>query len=126
MIQEFKEFVMRGNILDLAVAVVLGAAFGKIVTSFVSDVLMPPIGMLMGGVNFSDLKYVIQDAKEGVEAVTLNYGVFIQNIIDFLLVALAIFMVVKVYNRAVKKQEEVADPPAQEVLLTEIRDLLKK
>ncbi len=126
MIQEFKEFVMRGNILDLAVAVVLGAAFGKIVTSFVSDVLMPPIGMLMGGVNFSDLKYVIQDAKEGVEAVTLNYGAFIQNIIDFLLVALAIFMVVKVYNRAVKKQEEVADPPAQEVLLTEIRDLLKK
>ncbi len=126
MIQEFKEFVMRGNILDLAVAVVLGAAFGKIVTSFVSDVLMPPIGMLMGGVNFGDLKYAIQEAKEGVEAVTINYGAFIQNIIDFLLIAFAIFMVVKLYNRAMKKQEEEAETPAQEVLLTEIRDLLKK
>ncbi|MCC5905140.1 MAG: large-conductance mechanosensitive channel protein MscL [Balneolaceae bacterium] len=125
---DFKAFIMRGNVLDLAVAVVIGAAFGRIVTSFVNDVLMPPIGILLGGVDFSDLVITIQQATAEVEAVTINYGVFIQTLIDFLIIAMAIFMVIKAFENARKKEEAKpaapAEPPAQEKLLIEIRDLL--
>ena len=135
MLKEFRDFVMRGNVLDLAVAVIIAAAFGKIISSFVSDVLMPPIGLLLGGVDFSDLQYVLQEAvmENGElvsDAVAIRYGVFIQYIIDFLIVAFVIFMIVRSYNRLKKKEEEPApEPPAgptQEELLSEIRDLLKK
>lgn len=135
MIQEFKKFIMKGNVLDLAVALIIGGAFGKIVTSFVNDVLMPPIGLALGGVDFTDLKMVLKDAVmengEAIsDAVSINYGSFIQTIVDFLIVAFAIFMVVKAYNNLQKKEEEApAAPPApsaEETLLTEIRDLLKK
>lgn len=121
---------MKGNILDLAVAVIIGAAFKSIVTSFVNDIIMPPIGMALGGVNFKDLKVTIQEASEGVEAVTINYGAFTQTVIDFLIIAFVIFMVIKTYNAMQKKKEEApTEPPApsnEEVLLGEIRDLLKK
>ncbi|TVQ04743.1 MAG: large-conductance mechanosensitive channel protein MscL [Balneolaceae bacterium] len=130
LVNDFKSFIMRGNVLDLAVAVVIGAAFGRIVTSFVNDVLMPPIGILLGGVDFSDLVLTIQQATAEVEAVTINYGVFIQTLVDFLIIAFAIFLVIKAFEKARKKEEEKpaapAEPPAQEKLLTEIRDLLKK
>jgi large conductance mechanosensitive channel len=126
---DFKAFIMRGNVLDLAVAVVIGAAFGRIVTSFVSDVLMPPIGLMLGGVDFSDLMITIQEAIGETAAVTINYGTFIQTLIDFLIIAFAIFMVIKAFERSKKKKEMKpavpAEPPAQEKLLTEIRDLLK-
>jgi large conductance mechanosensitive channel len=131
MLKEFKDFAMRGNVVDLAVAVVIGGAFGKIVSSFVSDVIMPPIGMLLGGVDFADLKVVLKAATEEVEAVSINYGAFINTLIDFIIIAFAIFMVVKAINSTKKK--EVAPPPPpppgptkEETLLTEIRDLLAK
>ena len=134
--QEFKAFAMRGNVVDMAVGIIIGAAFGKIVSSFVNDVLMPPIGTLLGGTDFTAFKWVIKSAimegdKVAKPAVTLNYGNFIQVIIDFLIVAFAIFMMIKVMNSLKKKEEkaaEVAPPPpsAEEKLLTEIRDLLKK
>jgi large conductance mechanosensitive channel len=127
MMDEFKQFAMRGNVIDLAVGVVIGGAFGKIVSSVVADVIMPPIGLLMGGVNFSNLKLVLKDAVGDIPAVTLNYGSFIQTCIDFLIIAMAIFMLVKALN-SMKKAEAAAPPPpppAQEVLLGEIRDLLK-
>jgi large conductance mechanosensitive channel len=136
MIKEFKEFAMRGNVIDLAVGIVIGGAFGKIVSSFVSDVLMPPLGVLIGGVDFADLSIVIKDAivEAGAEvapAVTINYGSFIQTIIDFVIIAFAIFLVVKAMN-SMKKKEAAAPPPPppgptnEEKLLSEIRDLLKK
>ncbi|HNR94182.1 MAG TPA: large-conductance mechanosensitive channel protein MscL [Kiritimatiellia bacterium] len=128
--KEFKEFAMRGNVMDMAVGIVIGGAFGKIVSSFVADVIMPAIGMLTGGVDFSKLKITLKAASEGVEAVTINYGMFINTIIDFIIIAFAIFLVVKAMNAAKKKEAAApaapAAPPAQEVLLTEIRDLLKK
>jgi len=130
MLKEFKAFIMKGNILDLAVAVIIGAAFKAIVTSFVKDIIMPPIGMALGGVNFSELAYVLNEATETTEAVTINYGVFIQTLIDFLIIAFVIFMVIKGYNKMQKKKEEESTPPPapsnEEVLLGEIRDLLKK
>ncbi|MEJ8566947.1 large-conductance mechanosensitive channel protein MscL [Elongatibacter sediminis] len=130
MMKEFRDFAMRGNVVDMAVGIVIGAAFGKIVSSFVSDVLMPPIGMLLGGVDFSNLSVTLKEAAGEVEAVTLNYGVFIQTVVDFVIIAFAIFMVVRAMNSMKKKEEEKpAAPPApskEEVLLTEIRDLLKK
>ena len=130
MLKEFKAFIMKGNILDLAVAVIVGAAFKTVVSSFVKDMLMPPIGMALGGVDFSDLRFTIQEASEGVEAITINYGAFTQAIVDFVIIAFVIFMVVKAYNSMQKKKEETpAAPPApsnEEVLLGEIRDLLKK
>ena len=130
MMSEFKSFAMRGNVVDMAVGIVIGGAFGKIVSSFVNDVLMPPIGMLMGGVDFGDLAVTLQEASGDVAAVTLNYGSFIQTVIDFLIIAFAIFMVIKAMNNMKKKEEEApAAPPkpsAEEVLLTEIRDALKK
>jgi large conductance mechanosensitive channel len=128
--KEFKNFVLKGNILDLAVAVIMGAAFNKIVSSFVNDVIMPPIGVLLGGVDFKDLKFAIQDESGDVAAVTINYGSFIQTIIDFIIIGFVVFMVIRTYNRMQKKKEEApaapAAPPKQEVLLEEIRDLLKK
>ena len=127
MLKEFKEFAMRGNVVDMAVGIVIGAAFGKIVTSFVNDVLMPPIGMAMGGVDFSDLAMQL---GEGEGAATINYGVFINTVLDFLIVAFAIFMVIKAMNSMKKKEEEKPEEPPkpsnEEVLLTEIRDLLSK
>lgn len=131
MLKEFKEFAMKGNVVDLAVAVVIGGAFGKIVTSFVNDVIMPPIGLLLGGADFSNLKVVMKAATEEAEAVTLNYGSFINTLMDFLIVALAIFVVIKGLNSLKKKKEEAPPPPPpgptkEETLLTEIRDLLAK
>ena len=130
-LKDFKEFAMRGNVIDLAVAVVIGGAFGKIVSSFVNDILMPPLGLLLGGVDFKELKLVMKEAAEGVNAVTWNYGMFIQNVIDFLIIAFAIFMVVKAITKMQKpKEPEPApappEPTKEEKLLTEIRDLLKK
>lgn len=136
MFQEFKEFINKGNVLDLAVGMVTGAAFGKIVSTLVEKVIMPPIGVLLGRVNFSDLKIVLQDAvsdaagKVTTPEVAIGYGAFLQAIIDFLIIMFVIFMVVKAYNN-MKKQEAAAPaaPPApsnEEVLLSEIRDLLKK
>ena len=129
MMKEFKSFAMRGNVMDMAVGIVIGAAFGKIVSSFVVDVLMPPIGLLLGGVDFSKIVWTLKDATETTKAVTMNVGVFINTIIDFIIIAFAIFMVVKGMNNLKKKEEEKpAAPPAstkEEVLLTEIRDALK-
>lgn len=129
LIKEFKAFAMKGNVVDLAVAVIIGAAFGKIVSSFVNDILMPPLGVLLGGLDFKDLKYVMIDALGTKPAVTLNYGMFIQTVIDFLIIAFAIFMMIKAMTMARKKEVEVPvtlpSPPAVEVILTEIRDLLK-
>ena len=128
-IKEFKEFAVKGNVVDMAVGIIIGVAFGKIVTSFVADVLMPPIGMLIGGVDFSNLVVTLKAASEGVEAVTIRYGVFLQAVFDFVIVAFAVFMAVKALNSLRKKEAETpAAPPApsaQEQLLMEIRDLLK-
>ena len=129
-VKEFKAFAMRGNVIDLAVAVVIGGAFGKIVASFVADVLMPPLGLLLGGVEFTDLVIVLKEAKgEEVAAVTLNYGAFLQNVVDFMIIAFAIFMVIQGINATKKKKEAAPAPPPEpskeEQLLTEIRDLLK-
>jgi large conductance mechanosensitive channel len=131
MISEFKAFAMRGNVIDLAVGVVIGGAFGKIVTSLVDQIIMPPIGMLTGGIDFNDLKWVLKPADETdpahkVAEVAIQYGAFINTLIQFLIIAFAIFMVVKAINKLSRKQEEApAAPPADVALLTEIRDLLK-
>lgn len=127
--KEFKEFAMKGNVVDMAVGVVIGAAFGKIVSSLVSDVIMPIMGTLTGGINFSHMNIVLKEAVGTTPAVTLNYGSFIQTIIDFLIIAFAIFLAIKAMNKIRKQDEkkEESAPPAQDiVLLTEIRDLLKK
>ena len=130
MMSEFREFAVKGNVVDMAVGIIIGVAFGKIVSSFVADVVMPPLGLLIGGVDFSDLAVVLKAAEEDVEAVTLNYGAFIQTMIDFIIVAFAIFIAVKMMNRLKRKEEvaPIAPPPPsnEEKLLTEIRDLLKK
>lgn len=134
-LQEFKQFAMRGNVMDMAVGVIIGGAFGKIVSSAVSDLLMPAIGVWIGGVNFTDLKITLKQAvMEGAEvvnpAVTINYGNFLQATFDFLIMAFAIFIMIKAMNSFNKKQEEApakpAEQPADEKLLTEIRDLLKE
>jgi large conductance mechanosensitive channel len=129
-ISEFKEFAMKGNVVDMAVGIIIGAAFGKIVSSLVGDVLMPPLGMVLGGVDFSDLAIVLKDAAGDVPAVVVSYGKFIQTVIDFVIVALAVFVGIKAMNSLKKEEaaapESPAAPPAQEVLLAEIRDLLKK
>lgn len=140
-VREFKEFAVKGNMIDMAVGIIIGVAFGKVITSLVNDVLMPPLGMLLGKVDFTNLKLILQNGSDAVMAgatevqpaiseVSINYGMFIQNIIDFLIVALCIFMVIKAMN-SLKRKEEVAPtappPPSDEVLLLkEIRDLLKK
>lgn len=129
-IQEFKAFALRGNVVDMAIGIVIGAGFGKIVSALVDGVIMPPLGIIIGGVNFSDLKLTLKEASEGAAAVTLNYGSFLQTIFDFTIIAFAMFMIIKLMNN-LKKAEETAPaappaPPRQEVLLEEIRDLLKK
>ncbi|WP_066222662.1 large-conductance mechanosensitive channel protein MscL [Formosa haliotis] len=132
--KDFKSFLFKGDIINLATAVIVGGAFGKIVSSFTKDILMPPIGMLLGDVNFTELKYVLKSAStnaagEAVPAVAINYGNFIQVIIDFIIIGFCIFMVLKAYESTKKKEEEAPAPPAgptQEELLAEIRDLLKK
>lgn len=134
MLQEFKKFIAKGNVIDLAVGLILATYFGAIIKSLVDDIIMPPIGMLLGGVDFGDLKIVLKEAVEEVPEVSINYGSFVNNIITFLIVGFAVFMVVRSYNkmkeRFEKKEAEApAAPPAptkEEVLLTEIRDLLKK
>jgi len=129
-IDEFKAFAMKGNMVDMAVGIIIGAAFGKIVTSLVNDIIMPPIGLLVGGVNFTDLTWVMKDAVDGQPAVTWNYGNFVQVIIDFLIVAWAVFMMVKAISMA-KRKDDVTSvapqaPTKEEALLTEIRDLLRQ
>lgn len=145
MMKEFREFAMRGNVVDMAVGIIIGGAFGKIVASVVNDILMPPIGILIGGVNFKDLKLTIKEGVSetvdaagnviaaGIDPVTINYGNFVQNVVDFVIIAFAIFMMIKGMNRLKRKEEAApAPPPAppepsnEEKLLTEIRDLLKK
>ncbi len=136
MLKEFKEFAMRGNVMDMAIGIIIGGAFGKIIASFVADVLMPPLGLLIGGVNFTDLKLNLAEAvigADGVEtaaAVTINYGNFIQVTFDFLIIAFAIFMMIKALNSTKKKEESAPAappaPPTEAVLLGEIRALLKK
>ena len=136
MIQEFKTFAMRGNVVDMAVGIIIGGAFGKIVSSVVGDLIMPAIGLLVGGVNFSDLKFELPTVKiagEELAAATINYGAFIQTIIDFTIIAFCVFMLVKGINKLAKKKKKEeakapAAPPApskEEVLLTEIRDAIK-
>lgn len=132
--KQFKEFAVKGNVIDLAVGVIIGAAFGKIVSSFINDVVMPPLGLLIGGVDVKDLTLVLKratvtEAGEKVAAVTLNYGMFLQNVVDFTFIALVIFVSIKAIN-SLKRKEEVPEsapaPSATEKLLEEIRDLLKK
>ncbi|NBI40094.1 large-conductance mechanosensitive channel protein MscL [[Haemophilus] felis] len=128
-IKEFREFAMRGNVVDMAVGVIIGGAFGKIVSSLVADVFMPVLGIFTGGIDFKDLKFVLKDAVGDVPAVTLNYGVFVQHVVDFVIIAFAIFLMIKALNKLKnEKPAEPAQPPKssnEEVLLTEIRDLLK-
>lgn len=129
MLKEFKQFALKGNVMDLAVGVIIGGAFGKIVSSLVNDIIMPIIGVMVGGINFSDLKYIIAPAQGEIAEVAILYGAFIQAIIDFLIIAFSIFMVVKALSSMKKKEAEApAEPPAptqEVVLLEEIRDLLK-
>ena len=127
---EFKAFVMRGNVVDMAVGVIIATAFGKIVTSLVNDIFMPIIGMILGNVNFTSLEIKLGEPVEGAEQAAIRYGAFIQEIVNFLIIALCIFMVIKVINKLQKKKEEapapVPEPTKEEVLLTEIRDALNK
>ncbi len=129
-LDEFKGFAMKGNVADMAVGIIIGAAFGKIISSVVGDIIMPPLGLLIGGVNFTDLKVILKAASGANPAVTWNYGNFLQVTFDFLIVALSVFLVIKAIMMA-KKREEAApaappSPSKEEILLTEIRDLLKK
>lgn len=135
MLSEFKDFAVKGNVVDMAVGIIVGAAFGKIVSSLVNDIIMPPIGLLLGGVNFSDLAVVLKEAQGEVAAVTINYGTFIQTVLDFLIVAFAIFVAIKAMNAAKRAREEEPaeaapeappEPSAEAKLLGEIRDLLSK
>ena len=129
-LQEFKEFAVKGNVVDMAVGVIIGGAFGKIVSSFVADVIMPPIGVLLGGVNFSDLSITVKQAVGTAPAVVIAYGKFVQTVIDFAIIAFVIFIMVKLLNSMKKKAEEKPatppEPTKEQVLLTEIRDLLKR
>jgi large conductance mechanosensitive channel len=130
MLQEFKEFAVKGNAVDMAVGIIVGAAFGKIISSLVADAVMPPIGVLIGGVDFTKLAFTLKEAAGDAPAVTLNYGNFIQALVDFTIIVFVIFMAVKLIN-SLKKKEEPAptaspEPSREELLLTEIRDLLKE
>lgn len=133
MLAEFKAFAMKGNVTDMAVGIIIGVAFGKIVASIVGDIIMPPLGLLIGGVNFTELKVILKAATEANPAVTWNYGNFLQVTFDFLIIAFAVFMIIKAMNATRKKEEAKPEAPAapppptkEEILLTEIRDLLKK
>jgi len=124
-IKEFKEFAVKGNVIDLAVGIIIGAAFGKIVTSIVADVIMPPIGLLIGGVDFSDLVITLKAAEGATPAVVISIGKFLQTLIDFTIIAFAIFLLIKVINKVKAKEAPAVVTPAQELLLIEIRDLLR-
>lgn len=128
-IKDFKDFAVKGNVIDLAVAVVIGTAFGKIVSSLVNDILMPPIGLLTGGIDFTYLKWVLKEGNEAAEEVAITYGQFIQNVLDFVIIAFSVFMVIRAYRRLERKKEEAPAPSYvptnEEKLLAEIRDLLK-
>jgi large conductance mechanosensitive channel len=126
MLSEFKEFAMKGNMIDMATGIIIGGAIGKVISSLVEDVIMPPIGVLMGGVDFSDLGYTLQAAAGDAPAVVLKYGSFIQSLIDFLIIAFAIFMMIKFMNKLKRDKEEEEAGPSTEDLLGEIRDLLKE
>jgi large conductance mechanosensitive channel len=129
-LQEFRAFAVRGNMIDMAVGIIIGGAFGKIVSSLVADVLMPPLGLLIGGLHFTELAFTLKDAGDGAAAVTMNYGNFIQHLFDFMIVAFAIFLLVKGINRLRRSEEEKPAPPAppskEAALLAEIRDLLRQ
>jgi large conductance mechanosensitive channel len=129
LVQEFKEFAVKGNMVDMAVGIIIGAAFGKIISSLVADILMPPLGLLIGGVDFSAMGIVLKEGVGDTPATVLRYGAFIQALLDFLLIALAVFFLVKAINRLRRKQEDASTappaPPADVALLTEIRDLLR-
>jgi large conductance mechanosensitive channel len=129
-IKEFREFAVKGNVVDMAIGIIIGASFGKIVSSLVADIITPPLGLILGGVDFKGLQVTLQEASGTAAAVTLNYGVFIQAMVDFLIIAFSMFMVVKGMNALKRKQEqtpqEAPKPPAQELLLSEIRDILRK
>jgi large conductance mechanosensitive channel len=129
-LKEFREFAVKGNVVDMAVGIIIGAAFGKIVSSLVSDVVTPPLGYVIGGVDFTELAVTLPAITEGAEAVTIRYGAFLQTVFDFAIVAFAIFLLIKLINRVRRKEEAApaapAPPPRQEVLLEEIRDLLKQ
>ncbi len=130
MVKEFREFAAKGNMVDMAVGIIIGAAFGRIISSLVNDVVMPPLGLLIGGVDFSELAIVLKEAQGETEPVLIRYGLFFNNLIDFLIIAIAIFMVIKAMNRMKRKEEakpaEPATAPKEQILLEEIRDLLKK
>ncbi|WP_304640608.1 large-conductance mechanosensitive channel protein MscL [Pseudomonas sp.] len=129
LVKEFKAFAMRGNVIDMAIGIIIGAAFGRVVSSLVADIIMPPLGLLIGGVDFADLAVVLREAEGDIAAVTIGYGLFIKNVVDFLIIAMAIFVAVKVMNSLRRQEANTPPPPAppskEEVLLTEIRDLLK-
>ena len=129
-LKEFKEFAVKGNVVDMAVGIVIGAAFGQIVSSFVDDIITPPIGVLLGGVDFSNLAITLKEAAGEVPAVTLNYGKFIQTVVDFTIIAFAIFIAIKLINNLKRQEEEAPTTPPkpsnEEVLLAEIRDILKR
>ncbi|GLR07900.1 large conductance mechanosensitive channel protein MscL [Mixta theicola] len=127
--KEFRDFAMRGNVVDLAVGVIIGAAFGKIVSSLVANIIMPPLGLLIGGIDFKQFKWVLKPAQGETPPVVMEYGIFLQNIFDFIIVAFAIFIAIKLINKLHRKKEvekPAAEPSAEETLLTEIRDLLKQ
>ena len=131
MFQEFKKFAIKGNVVDMAVGIIIGVAFGKIVSSLVADIITPPIGVLLGAVDFSSLAIILKEASEGAEAITINYGLFINTLIDFIIIAFVIFMIVRQINRLKEKEEKKeekkpAEPTEDVVLLREIRDSLKK
>ena len=129
MMTEFKEFAIKGNAVDMAVGIIVGAAFGKIVSSFVNDVIMPPIGLLIGGVDFNKLTFTLKEASGDVAAVMISYGKFIQTVIDFTIIAFVIFIVIKAINSQKRKEEETVPPPEpskEELLLSDIRDILKE
>ncbi|CAG9432320.1 large-conductance mechanosensitive channel protein MscL [Providencia alcalifaciens] len=130
-LKEFREFAMKGNVMDMAIGIIIGAAFGKIVSSLVADVIMPPLGLIIGGVDFKQFSLVLREAEGSVPAVVMNYGMFIQTVFDFVIVAFAIFMAIKVMNKVRREKEDAAPaepaaPTTEEVLLSEIRDLLKE
>lgn len=127
MLKEFKKFAIKGNVMDMAVGIIIGAAFGKIVSSFVADIIMPPIGVLLGGIDFSKLHITLREASDTTDAISINYGIFINTIIDFIIIAFAIFLVVKQINKLKKKEEAKPTEPSEDILLLrEIRDSLKK
>ncbi len=127
MLQDFKKFAVKGNVMELAIGVIIGGSFGKIVSSLVTDIIMPPIGLLTGGVDFKHLALTLHEATDTTPAVMVNYGVFMNTVIDFLIISFTIFLVVRQFNRLKKKEEIKADEPSEEVLiLREIRDVLKK